>query len=238
MNGSGIKGDTSEWWTPEAGTDTGYSGALNPALASARAGAATRRGHEADIYQSMTDQARGLREQAAGALTTGRESARNTMGNLSTALIGANAGRNPLAAQQAGLAAGRERAALMSQAQAQAGGLGVQASMVDQARAEGLASERTEGEIGADEIQAGQGVLATMVPWALENTVLLGSPNQQGPWSELYNSIISSVLPTQTTEAGRRHWSDMAKYLYYRQQMGGPEALEASKSQGAFQGQA
>ena len=228
---------------------TGYRADIAGAAGAAGTGYGARKSAVSDIYKSMSERSSALRRAAAAydprvVMQGAQAAAAQAQANMSTAMIGANAGRNPLAARQAALDAGRQRASIMAGGRQAAASMGKQANELraqaaesDQARADGLAAELTPGEIASEEIQMGHATLGTLVPWALDNSILVGHGDQRGPWVELYNAIISGVLPAQNTPEGQKYWGDLARYVYYRQFMDGPAAKGAATMAATSEGQ-
>ena len=117
--------------------------------------------------------------------------------DLSTSLIGASAGRNPFAAQQASLAGGRQRAATMLGAT----GLANDANI---AAAKAVSERPTEGQLAQAEI----------AKYASDLNTYEQSANRSGyapSHGEIFEWIVK-MLPAMTTKEAYDHFAAKARY--------------------------
>lgn len=136
-----------------ANDKAGASGVNEAAARSLEAG--RRRGAETEArYQALSGEAAAYGLSAEEAIQGGRGEAARSSRDLSGALLGLSAGRNPMAAQQATLQAGQQRAAGMAQARSEAADFRSQQAVAETTVATERADALTPEQLAHDELYA------------------------------------------------------------------------------------
>ena len=209
-------------------------------------GYADRVGKKQAVYDTLGEQIAGLGSQADEwtrlkglAAQQAKGAGAAASGDMSRAMV-AGGPRNPWAAQQSGIDAGRARSAAMRE------GLAAQSDLTErintargqeqQMRSEvaGLQrDERTEQQVASDEIALGDEVLYGIDGVGgvshidgVQGARIDPSRDQAGNWMAMHNTIVARILPEMTTQAGRRYWTRMAAWLKRRSEVGATKASE------------